>query len=153
MNILVIYECFRALEGGGVAGHRACNRERGGAWNLPYTEKLWMPPYVYRTVHHLDSWLKRDQLDFTYFIISLFNAQHVSDVNTSIFRSLRLICWVIHGLYCFSLHPDTTPPHLQVGCIPTCCMFCCHTEARNRTDFLHDDFEEICKGLILLHQR
>ena len=25
-------------------------------------------------------------------IISLFNAQHVSDVNTSIFRSLRLIC-------------------------------------------------------------
>jgi len=26
---------------------------------------------------------------------SLFNAQHVSDVNTSILRSLRLICWVI----------------------------------------------------------
>jgi len=28
----------------------------------------------------------------TTFIISLFNAQHVSDVNTSILRSLRLIC-------------------------------------------------------------
>ena len=28
-------------------------------------------------------------------IISLFNAQHVSNVSTSIFRSLRLICWVI----------------------------------------------------------
>jgi hypothetical protein len=27
--------------------------------------------------------------------ISLFNAQHVSDVKTSILRSLRLICWVI----------------------------------------------------------
>ena len=27
--------------------------------------------------------------------VSLFNAQHVSDVNTSILRSLRLICWVI----------------------------------------------------------
>ena len=26
------------------------------------------------------------------FFISFFNAQHVSDVNTSIFRSLRLIC-------------------------------------------------------------
>ena len=26
------------------------------------------------------------------FIISLFNAQHVSDVNTSILRSLRLTC-------------------------------------------------------------
>ena len=42
------------------------------------------------------SWKKeRDQLDVTCFIISLFNAQHVSDVNTSIFWSLRLICWVI----------------------------------------------------------
>jgi len=29
--------------------------------------------------------------DVTCFIISLFNAQHVSDVNTSILRSLRLI--------------------------------------------------------------
>jgi len=46
-------------------------------------------------VHHLDSWIKRDQLDVTCFIVSLFNAQHVSDVNTSILRTLRLICWVI----------------------------------------------------------
>ena len=51
--------------------------------------------YAYWTVHHLDSWVKRDQLDVTCFIISLFNAQHVSDVNTSILRSLRLMCWVI----------------------------------------------------------
>jgi len=34
----------------------------------------------------------RDQLDVTSFVISLFNAQHVSGVNTSILRSLRLIC-------------------------------------------------------------
>ena len=40
-------------------------------------------------------WVKRDQLDVTCFIISLFNAQHVSDVNTSILRSLQLMCWVI----------------------------------------------------------
>ena len=51
--------------------------------------------YAYWTVHHLDSWIKRDQLDVTCFIISLFNAQHVSDVNTPILRSLRLVCWVI----------------------------------------------------------
>ena len=51
--------------------------------------------YVYWTVHHLDNWIKRDQLDVTCFIISLFNAQQVSGVNTSILRSLRLICWVI----------------------------------------------------------
>jgi len=47
------------------------------------------------------SWVKRDQLDATCFIISLFNAQHVSDVNTSILRSLRLMYWeLFHGLYC-----------------------------------------------------
>ena len=41
-----------------------------------------------------DSWTKRDQLYVTCFIISLFTAQHVSDVNTSILRNLRLIWWV-----------------------------------------------------------
>ena len=30
----------------------------------------------------------------------LFNAQHVSNVSTSIFRSLRLIVDLIHVLYC-----------------------------------------------------
>ena len=50
--------------------------------------------YVYWTVHRLDRWIERDQLDVTCFIISLFTVQHVSDVNTSILRSLRLIWWV-----------------------------------------------------------
>ena len=36
-----------------------------------------------------------DELDVTCLIISLFNAQHVSNVSTSILRSLWLICWVI----------------------------------------------------------
>jgi hypothetical protein len=44
-------------------------------------------------------WIKIDQLDVTCFIISLFTAQHVSNVSTSIFRSLWLICgfisWVV----------------------------------------------------------
>ena len=43
----------------------------------------------------ISSWIKTDQLDVTCFFVSLFHAQHVSDVNTSILRSLRLICWVI----------------------------------------------------------
>jgi len=51
--------------------------------------------YVYWIVHHLDSWIKRDQLDVTCFIISLLNAQHLSDVNTSVLRSLQLTCWAI----------------------------------------------------------
>ena len=56
--------------------------------------------YVYWTVHHLDSWIKIDQLDVTRFIISLFTAQHVSNVSTSIFRNLRLIVDLFHVLYC-----------------------------------------------------
>ena len=60
--------------------------------------------YVYWTVHHLDSWVKRDQLDATCFIITLFSSQHVSDVSTSILRSLRLIrwvtSWVVSGSMC-----------------------------------------------------
>ena len=92
--------------------------------------------YIYWTLHHLDSWIKTDQLDVTCFIIPLFTAQHVSNVNTSIFRNLRLIVDLFHVLYCsgsmcvdvtvwfgwggvvslcrlkqsFSLHKDTTPP-------------------------------------------
>ena len=45
------------------------------------------------------SWIKIDQLDVTCFIISLFTAQHVSNVSTSIFRSLRLIVDLFHVLY------------------------------------------------------
>jgi len=98
--------------------------------------------YVYWTVHHLDRWIKRDQLDVTCFIISLFNAQHVSNVSTSILRSLRFICWVISCVvllwydvcwcygavrlvsgcrlkHCFSLHPDTTPPQPNHNVTPT----------------------------------
>jgi len=46
------------------------------------------------------SWIKIDQLHVTCFIISLFTAQHVSNVSTSIFRSLQLIVDLSHGLYC-----------------------------------------------------
>jgi len=56
--------------------------------------------YVYWTMHRLDCWIKIDQLDVTCFIISLFTAQHVSNVSTSIFRGLRLIVDLFHVLYC-----------------------------------------------------
>ena len=69
-------------------------------WEMTVMLDFKIESYVYWTVHHLDSWIKRDQLDVTCFIISLFTAQHVSDVNTSIFRSLRLIVDLFHVLYC-----------------------------------------------------
>ena len=96
-------------------------------------------------MHHLDSWIKIDQLDVTCFIISLFTAQLVSNVSTSIFRSLRLNVDLFHGLncsgsmcvgvkvwfgwggvvslcrlkHCFSLHKDTTPPQPNHTVTPT----------------------------------
>ena len=77
-------------------------------------------------MHHLDSWIKIDRLDVTCFFISLLNAQHVSNVSTSILRSLRLICWVIscvvlwwYPYASFSLHKDTTPPQPNHTVTPT----------------------------------
>ena len=55
---------------------------------------------VYWTVYHLDSWTEIDKFDVICFIISLFTAQHVSNVSTSIFRSLRLIVDLFNVLYC-----------------------------------------------------
>ena len=68
--------------------------------NLPDNTNLLYVIYVCWTVHHLDSWIKIDQLNVTWFIISLFTAQHFSNVSTSIFRSLRLIVGLFHGLCC-----------------------------------------------------
>ena len=50
-------------------------------------------------MHHFDNRIKIDQLDITCFIFSPFTAQHVSNVSTSIFRSLRLIVDLFHVLY------------------------------------------------------
>jgi len=66
-------------------------------WHIPQATKHKIPSYVYWTVGHLDSWIKTDQLDVTCFIISLFNAQHVSDVSTSNLRSLFVE--LFRGLY------------------------------------------------------
>ena len=50
-------------------------------------------------MHHLDSWIKIDQLHVTRFIISQFTGLHVSNVSTSISRSLRLSVDLFHVLY------------------------------------------------------
>jgi len=89
--------CWR--KGGGVAGSRRLT------WNQTSSahsilDLIVVLGYEVREVH-LYSWIKRDQLDVTCFIISLFIAQHVSDVNTPILRSLRLICWVISWVVLF----------------------------------------------------
>ena len=50
-----------------------------------------------------DSWIKIDQLDITCFIISLFNAQQVSNVRMLVHPSsgaCDLFVELFHGLYC-----------------------------------------------------
>ena len=51
---------------------------------------------------HCDSWRIRDQLDVTsyYVLFHFFYAQHVSDINTSIIRSLRLFCCITTLVMC-----------------------------------------------------
>jgi len=88
-NIIIYVHVYRKVQRD--ERNRHCIYEPFTILNLEQSEIS----YVYLTVHHLDSWIKRDQLDVTCFIIPLFNAQQVSDVNTSILRSLRPICWVI----------------------------------------------------------
>ena len=71
-------------------------KEEGESIERKYrAEVTFMHEWYSRGKQCSGSWVKRDQLDVTCFIISLFNAQNVSDVNTSILRSLRLIYWVI----------------------------------------------------------
>ena len=107
--------------------HNCFLQESSLYWSSVDTRnKIILESYVYWTVHHLDSWIKRDQLDVTCFIISLFNVQHVSDVNTSILRRLRLTCYFmgciaqVRCMYSgFSLHTDTTPPQPNHNITPT----------------------------------
>ena len=61
-----------------------------------------MNSYFMRNLTDKQVFLKKClfQLDVTRFIISPFTAQHVSNVSSSIFRSLRLIVDLFHVLYC-----------------------------------------------------
>jgi len=65
------------------------------------------------TTEAVDSCIKRDQLDVTCYFISLFYAQHVSYVKTSILRSLRLICWVISWVVLLCYDACTIVPSYQ----------------------------------------
>ena len=62
----------------------------------------------------------KNQLDVTCFIINLFSAQHVSDVNTSILRSLRLIRWVTSWVLSGSMCVGVTLQRGYVGVVSVC---------------------------------
>jgi len=68
-------------------------------WYLASYEVTSRKTAVKNVVYSCVYWVKRNQFDATYFII-LFNAEHVSDVNTTIFRSLRLIRSYFMGCIC-----------------------------------------------------
>ena len=72
-------------------------------WDLSLIQKYTCKCFVWVLSMVFNSWIKVDQLDVACFIISLFTAQHVSNISTSIFRSLLLIVDLFCVLYCSGL--------------------------------------------------
>ena len=66
------------------------------------------------------SWIKRDQLDVTCFIISLFNAQHVSDVLTS------ETCWALNNEIIKQVTSSCSLFIQHIPCLDTCASLCHH---------------------------
>jgi hypothetical protein len=107
--------------------------------------KTYLSFYVYWTVHHLDSRIKRDQLDvtcflFPYLMLNMFRmlthpSSGTCDLCVELFHVLYCsgsMCvdvkvWFGWGgvvslcrlKQCFSLHPDTTPPQPNHTVTPT----------------------------------
>ena len=104
-HVYFTHHCFvfRIRQNGHLRAVQKCNFVPYSSWwiNVKWKEKTLQ--IYWRCRDHQNcwwrtkegSWIKRHQLDAICFFISLFNAKHFSDVNTSILRSLRLICWVI----------------------------------------------------------
>jgi len=57
-------------------------------------------------------------------LLSQFIAQHVSDVNTPIFRSLRLLGVLLHRLYCAVMIEVYVLIYLVASVIPILCVVC-----------------------------
>jgi len=78
-----------------------CN-EHWGAFVQPF---FWCNKIIVTCFDSVLGWRIRDQLDVTsyYVLFHLFNAQHVSDINTAIIRSLRLHYWITTLVVCSCL--------------------------------------------------
>jgi len=57
-------------------------------------------------------------------LLCQFTAQHVSDVNTAIFRSLRLLSALLCRLYCAVIIEVYVLIYLSSGVIPILCVVC-----------------------------
>ena len=56
--------------------------------------------YVYGTVYHCNSWKQKTNLMLLAILFHFLCAQHVSDINISIIRILRLFCWITTLVVC-----------------------------------------------------
>jgi len=72
------------------------SRLESAAMFLPvcYSTQIILKSYVYWTMHHCNSWWLTDQLMSLAILFHFLCAQHVSDINISIIRTLRLCCWI-----------------------------------------------------------
>ena len=68
------------------------------------------------------SWRTKDQLDVT-ILFHLLCAQHVSDINISIIRSLRLCCWITTSVVLFC-KDGWFSVSVNLRCIVVCLVWC-----------------------------
>jgi len=93
-----------------------------------------------------------DQLDVTCFIISLLTAQHVSNVSTSIFRSLRLIVDLFRVLYCSGSMCVGVTVWFGWGGVVSLCRLKRYTNThRTRYVIIHTHDIRIYSGIIITH--
>ena len=91
-----------------------CNRPGSVVQVSDFAPRRWLDKLVVRPLASLNwtgkrisvfnSWGMKNQLDVTCSILfHLLCAQHVSDINISIFRSLRLCCWINTSVVLFAV--------------------------------------------------
>ena len=94
-----------------------------GAFEIQLVES-----YVYWTVHHCDSWKIKDQLMSLAILFHFLCAQHVSGINISIIRSLRLFCWIATLVVLFLVRCVLEFRCGWVGVVPVLQASACNTD-------------------------
>ena len=102
--------------------------------------KVILASNIYWTVHHCNSWRMKDLLDVTCYFISFhfLCVKHVSDINISIIRSLRLLlnyhigCFVLSSLLVGDLVRLVLSSARFAGWSTTCASACKTNTTQNQ---------------------
>jgi len=83
-------------------------------------------------------------------LLCQFTAQHVSDVNTSIFRSLRLLGALLCKLYCAVMTEVYVLIYLSSGVIPILCVYVALSECVPASVWCPVVLEHFCVSYVLV---